>query len=64
MPQAIICASDYMAISVATALDSRGISIPDVVALSGCDDIADAAEYSPSLTTASMPSVEMGYEGG
>lgn len=62
MPQAIICANDYMAISVATALDSRGISIPDVVALSGCDDIADAAEYSPSLTTASMPSVEMGMK--
>lgn len=62
IPQAIICANDYMALTVAGELENRGISIPDVVAISGCDDIADSAEYTPALTTASMPSVEMGIE--
>jgi diguanylate cyclase (GGDEF)-like protein len=62
MPQAIICANDYMAITVAGALEDRGISVPDVVAVSGFDDIADAAELSPSITTASMPVTDMGIE--
>ena len=62
MPQAIICANDYMALTVVGELESRGLSIPDVVAVSGCDDAADAAEYIPALTTASMPGVDMGYE--
>ena len=62
MPQAIICANDHMALTVARELENRGISVPDVIAVSGCDDIADASEYIPALTTASMPSVEMGIE--
>lgn len=62
MPQVIICANDYMALTVAGELESRGISIPDEVAVSGCDDIADAAEYTPPLTTARMPSIDMGLE--
>lgn len=62
MPQAIICANDYMAITVAGALEDRGISVPDVVAVSGFDDIADAAELIPSITTAAMPVVDMGIE--
>ena len=62
IPQAIICANDYMAITVVGALEDRGISVPDVVAVSGFDDIADAAELSPSITTASMPVTDMGIE--
>ena len=48
LPQAIIC-TDFMAITVASALEERGINIPKIW-LSGCDDVDDAAEYSPSLT--------------
>lgn len=62
MPQAIICANDYMAITVVGALENRGISVPEVVAVSGCDDLEDAAGYSPSITTAKMPIIEMGME--
>lgn len=62
MPQAIICANDYMAITVAGELENRGIAVPDVVAISGCDDTGDAAEYNPSITTANMPIIEMGME--
>lgn len=61
-PQAIVCANDYMAITVCRALQQFGINIPDQIAVSGCDDIEDAAEYSPSLTTAKMPAFEMGME--
>ena len=47
LPQAIICANDFMAITVASALEERGITIPKDMAISGCDDVDDAAEYSP-----------------
>lgn len=62
MPQAIICANDYMAITTVNALERKGISVPEAIAVSGCDDIADAAEYAPAITTARMPIFEMGME--
>lgn len=62
MPQAIVCANDFMALTVLQALAERGISVPDQIAVSGCDDVENAAEYSPSLTTARMPVFEMGME--
>lgn len=61
-PQAIICANDFMAISLCKALEDRGISIPEQIAVSGCDDIDDAIDYNPSLTTVKMPIFEMGIE--
>ncbi len=61
-PEAIICANDFMAITVCKALEERGISIPEQIAVSGCDDIDDAIDYNPSLTTAKMPIFEMGIE--
>jgi len=61
-PQAIICANDYMALTVCNALSKKGVSVPDDIAVSGCDDIEDTAEYSPSITTARMPVYEMGLE--
>lgn len=61
-PQAIICANDYMAITVADELEKRGISIPDDVAISGCDNLADSSEFVPSITTALVPMEEIGME--
>ncbi len=61
-PQAIVCANDYMAIAASNALSDQGISVPKDIAISGCDDIIDAAEYIPSITTARMPGFEMGME--
>ncbi len=61
-PQAIVCANDYMALTVSNALAERGISVPEEIAVTGCDDVEDAAEFSPSLTTARMPVFEMGVE--
>lgn len=62
MPQAIICANDYMAITLSNALTKKGYSIPEDIAVSGCDDMPDAAEYNPALTTARMPIFNMGME--
>ncbi len=61
-PQAIVCANDYMALTVCNALAERGILVPEEIAVTGCDDVEDAAEFNPSLTTARMPVFEMGLE--
>jgi diguanylate cyclase (GGDEF)-like protein len=62
MPQAVICANDYMAFSVCKALAERGIKVPGQIAVSGCDDINDASEFNPSLTTVKIPYFDMGME--
>lgn len=61
-PQAIVCANDYMAFTVCRALEEKGILVPDQIAVTGCDDIEDSAEFTPSLTTARIPVFEMGME--
>lgn len=61
-PQAIICANDYMAIAVCRALAERGVRVPEEIAVSGCDDVEDAAEFSPSLTTVRMPAFQLGMK--
>jgi len=50
-PEAIICANDYMAISICDELRLRGKRVPDDVSVTGIDGIVDGAEYVPSLTT-------------
>ncbi len=61
-PQAIICANDYMAMAVCNALAERKILVPEEIAVTGCDDIEDAAAQIPSLTTIRIPVSEMGME--
>ncbi len=61
-PQAIICANDYMAITVTRELEERGILVPEEIAVSGCDDVIDAGEFSPAITTAHIPITDMGIE--
>lgn len=61
-PEAIICANDIMAVTVCDALAAHGIMVPRDVAVSGCDNIDTAIDYSPSITTVGMPLEEMGRE--
>jgi diguanylate cyclase (GGDEF)-like protein len=61
-PEAIICGNDYMAITVCNELAERGISVPEDIAVSGCDNIEITKDFNPSITTAGIPMYEMGME--
>lgn len=61
-PEAIICANDYMAISICNALMERNIMVPTDIAVSGCDNIETTKDFNPSITTVGMPVEEMGKE--
>lgn len=51
LPRAIFAASDQIAIGAMRGLQEAGISVPDTVALIGCDDIEACQYTSPALTT-------------
>lgn len=62
MPEVIVCANDYMALTIMHELIERGYKIPDDILVSGYDNISDAADYVPSLTTLDVPFDQMGKE--
>ncbi len=62
VPEAIICANDYMAITVCNALAEKGLAVPRDIAVSGCDNIVITEDFTPTITTAGIPVYEMGIE--
>lgn len=50
-PQAIVCANDYMALSICKALRDRGVKVPEDVCVSGFDFLEESKAYIPSLTS-------------
>ncbi|MGM1017822.1 MAG: LacI family DNA-binding transcriptional regulator [Actinomycetota bacterium] len=48
---AVFCANDQMALGLLRALDAQGRGVPEDVSVVGFDDITDAANYRPPLTT-------------
>lgn len=50
-PQAIVCANDYMALSLCKELTLQGYSVPQDIAISGFDNVRDARANVPPLTT-------------
>lgn len=50
-PQAIICANDYMAISIFNELEARGVKIPNDVCVSGFDFVEEARYAKQSFTS-------------
>ncbi|WP_256999470.1 LacI family DNA-binding transcriptional regulator [Microbacterium sp. SZ1] len=48
---AVFCANDQMALGLLRALAESGRRVPDDVAVVGFDDVPDAANYRPPLTT-------------
>ncbi|NLG03502.1 MAG: GGDEF domain-containing protein [Clostridia bacterium] len=59
VPQAIICANDYMAISLSNALREKNIRIPEDVCISGYDNAVVSREYDPPITTVSIDFASM-----
>lgn len=59
-PTAVTCYNDLVALGLMRALDELGISVPDDVAVIGCDDI-DMLQYLPvPLSSVRIPKREMG----
>jgi LacI family transcriptional regulator len=64
-PTAIICGNDRMAIGALLALHSSGLNCPDDVSVVGFDDQPDiAAQLHPSLSTVTLPHLQMGLTAG
>lgn len=51
MPDAVVCANDYMAIGLTNSLIAGGIGVPEQVRVTGYDATKDAAFNSVSITT-------------
>lgn len=58
-PEAIICSNDYMAIAVCAELEERGIRVPEDICVSGFDDLLEAQQATPPLTSVSVPFEDM-----
>ena len=60
LPDAFACANDYLALHLMTALKKKGLSIPEDVMVTGFDGSVEAAVVTPTLTTARIPSTDIG----
>lgn len=61
MPEAVLCANDYMAIGAWDELWKRKISIPEKVALTGFDDLKMSEIFDFPFTTIEQPLFSQGY---
>jgi len=52
---ALICATDQVAMGALNALHAAGIAVPQEIAVTGFDDIASAAQFIPTITTIRQP---------
>ncbi len=59
---AVVAANDKMALGAMHTLRTRGLRIPEDVAITGFDDIDEAAWFAPPLTSVAQPLAEMGRQ--
>jgi LacI family transcriptional regulator len=62
-PTAIFAANDLAAFGAYDAIKNRGLRIPEDISVIGFDDIFQAAQVFPPLTTVRQPASEMGMAG-
>lgn len=60
---AIVCATDFQAYGVLSALHGLGVDVPGQVSVTGFDDLVLSPVIHPSLTTVRLPADEMGGKG-
>lgn len=59
-PEGIVCYNDDLAFIVMAELCKRGYSVPEDIAVTGCDNLSYGHQISPPLTTISFPAREQG----
>lgn len=59
-PDAIVCYNDRMALLLMIAVLKAGYSIPGDIAITGCDNLEEGQNVTPTLTTVSFPVYELG----
>lgn len=60
LPDAVFAANDYIALGLIRAMDERGLSAPQDIAVIGFDDVDAAGYFSPPLSTVRQPFEEAG----
>ena len=60
LPEGFACANDFLAIHLMTALKKKGVRVPEDVMITGFDGSTEASVVEPALTTAQIPSTEIG----
>lgn len=60
MPEAFVCANDYMAIGAAETLVKHGYKIPEDVAIAGYDAVEEGAKCPEPITSIQLPARELG----
>ena len=60
IPEAFVCANDFLAIHLMTALKKMGLRIPEDVMLTGFDGSPESSLVEPPLTTARIVSTDIG----
>ncbi len=61
LPTAVFIASDLVAFGAVAAIQDKGLSVPEDIAIVGFDDIRMARYIAPHLTTVHLPAYELGY---
>ena len=60
MPEAIVCANDDIALFTIRYLHSKGLSVPDDVAVTGYDNVEIMSQTEPMLTTVKVGNQRLG----
>lgn len=61
MPDAFVCANDFVAMDLVKALNELGYSVPDDIWVCGFDDSQEASYFAPPLTSIHIHGQIMGY---
>ena len=61
MPDAFVCANDFVAMDLVKALNELGYSVPDDIWICGFDDSQEASYFAPRLTSIHIHGQIMGY---
>lgn len=60
MPEAIVCANDEIALYLMRYLSSKGLSVPEDVAVTGYDNLEEMSKVEPFLTTVRVGNQRLG----